>query len=208
VVPHIFLTNSDVLFQVSFNSPNDIVYTNKTKNSKLDCGYKGLAALGLRNKQRSLMESNLVNKRGKEGIIPSDIAKYISNIYGLGIDKVELRYCNSNAHHIETVMRSKLRLNHATLFLIELENIKNKSITFLHYMIAYNDQNTIYYYNPQTNLINAPSYNYISPDLQDLVTDIYPSYKISMFLYYDILEHGIPKPVNISKLNDFLLFVG
>jgi len=208
VRPRIFLTNNDVLFQVSFNDPDEIVYTNKTKNSMLDCGYKGLAALGLRNKQRALMESSLVNRRGTEGIEFEAIKEYIRDIYDLGIDRVVINRSPANPADVVSYMRSNLKPKHATLYVIGLRNRLDLTDYFFHYMVAFNLRNTIYYYNPQTNLENYPAERYISTNLEELVNNIYPEYYVFRFLYYNITEHGVPKPLNVSKLTTYLEFYG
>ena len=210
--PHIYLTSTDVLFQVSFNNPDNILFPNATKNSIFDCGYKALAALGLRNLQRSLMESNLVNRRGTAGINSMDMENYIRYIFYLQHPVQFIVHdlpIVGDYERIQNRFTTNLQLNHATIFLIHIVNKTDITDSFYHYLIAYNVRNTIYYYNPQTNLTSNLTEMYLSTNLRDLLNHIYPLYKLGDdYGYFNISDHGVPKPVIKNRLKTFLEFTG
>lgn len=222
-VPHIYLTDEPpTLFQVSFNTPDDILSPNVTKNSTYDCGYKTLAALGLRNKQRMLMESNLVNKRGRLGIDIYDMCEYIQYIYDLvnpltpeviytnvtDIDSMINTKSKKDDAVIQTKFKSDLEPNYATIFFVQLENNTDSDDEFGHYVIAYNLDNIIYYYNPQTHLTSNPPELYLSTNLSALLKNIFPLYHLEEFWYFDIYDMGVPTPVIKRRLTSHLTFRG
>jgi len=221
--PHIYLSSHDVLFQVSFNDPDNIVFPNATKYSILDCGYKALSALGLRNLQRSLMESNLVNRKGTSGIDTRDMEAYITFIFDLkGTKPVTSVFHDLYGGPLlltepvkgdDTVINNhftlELQPNYATVFLVKLENNTNISEFFYHYLVAYNVNGVIYYYNPQTNLPRNPPDMYLSTSVGQLFRTVAPEYHLEdEFIYFNISEHGVPRPVIKSRLKAPLQFFG
>jgi hypothetical protein len=212
-----------VLFQVSFNDPDNILFPNATKNSILDCGYKALAALGLRNLQRSLMESNLVNRRGQFGIDSRDLQNYIKYIFdltdanpvGFNLDDLYGGPLLTTAPIIgdDAIIQNKftadLLPNYATIFVVKLEDNRDMSHFFYHYLIAYKVRNTIYYYNPQTNITRNPTEMYLSTNLRELLKKVYPLYHLEDdYGYFYITQHGVPKPVIKNRLKRILAFSG
>ena len=110
---------------------------------------------------------------------------------------------------IQNRFTSYLQSNHATIFVIQVVNKTDITDSFYHYIIAYNVRNTIYYYNPQTNITTNPTEMYLSTDLRELLNHIYPLYKLGdAYGYFNISDHGVPKPVIKNRLKTFLEFSG
>lgn len=221
-VPHIYLNaKTDTMFQVSLNNPKHILFKNKTKNSFLDCGYKALAAIGLRNKYMALINSSMVNKRGISGINSGYMSDYLAYIYDLPDNSVEFEvheegYLTTTKFDLTNEIHryfKRLQNNHATIFLVGLETdtMTDDAIEydkFGHYMVAYRDGGTVYYYNPQTNKPNRLTNQYMSTDLYQLLLTLYPGYRLTEWGIFMVYARGTPKPVINKRLKSYLQFAG
>lgn len=205
-VPYLYLDPiNESIFQVSFTDMDDIVFKNTTKNSSLDCGYKALVALGLRNKYINEINSRMVNSRGTIGILLGDFAAYIEHIYDIptnSIDYIKGVSLNpSTIMHTLTNFVNHLEESHATILVVDMD-------TFSHFIVACKYQGIVYYYNPQTNTPGKSIDKSMSTDLIHLLKEIYPTRNLKNWGGFVILTQGHPKPVIKNRLKSFLKFVG
>jgi hypothetical protein len=219
-VPYLYLDPiDDSIFQVSFTDIDNILFKNTTKKSKLDCGYKALEALGLRNKYINAINSRMVNSRGTIGILFEDMSAYIEYIYDLPEDTVEYKMRISQYMPINqstiiynlTNFVMDLEESHATIIVVYMctkPTLPGPHKKLGHYMVAYKYQGIVYYYNPQTNTPSSLISRSISNNLILLLDDLYPNMIIENWGGFMIRTQGHPKPLIKNRLKSFLKFVG
>jgi hypothetical protein len=207
------------MFQVSITNPDNLLFRNTAHQSTLDCGYKALAALGLRDKYMTSINSAMVNSRGHTGILFGDMAAYIEHIYNLPVDAVDfymgiqsgITSSRMLVSNLTLALRNKLHESHATILVVFISTkpkVTGPHNSFGHYIVAYKHKGNIYYYNPQSNTPGSSINRSLSTDIVSLINNLYPKKEITDWAYFVVQEHGPPKPVIKNRLKSFLKFVG
>lgn len=219
-VPYLYLDPvNDSMFQVSITNPDNLLFRNTAHQSTLDCGYKALSALGLRDKYMTSINSAMVNSRGHTGILFGDMAAYIEHIYNLPVDAVDfymgiqtgITSSRMLVSSLTQALRTQLQESHATLLVVFISTkpkVAGPHNSFGHYIVAYKHNGTLYYYNPQSNTPGSSINRSLSTDIVSLINNLYPKKEITDWANFVIKEHGTPKPVIKNRLKSFLKFVG
>jgi hypothetical protein len=175
---------------VSFSDIHDIIFINETPGSVIDCGFKTIHSLGLRDTPTTLADSTQVNKFGYAGMLDTEMPRYLCFIYDLPKKSITHSYgkINSRGNPNTTVLLENLQPNHATILTVGYKDSG-------HYIVAYRDEfNNIYYYDPQANIPSALEEHYLSRNLNDLLGNL------DSWGYYWVNARGTPKPVITKRL--------
>jgi hypothetical protein len=177
--PFLYLQpSSSSLFQVSFSSVSELVFSNLTPDSEIDCGFKTLHALGLRDAATALFDSSLVNHKGDEGLFDSEMLAYLHYIYALPDNSIVYRDEHMGKHsgimNRVNIKLSELLPKHATLITVEMSEPStvagDPDEKWGHYIVAYRDEaNILFFYDPQANIPGAAVHDYLTTNIETLM---------------------------------------
>jgi hypothetical protein len=203
-----------ILFQISISGPEQFTnYANlsKKKGDKppIDCFFQSLFTLGLREVSLAKKDAKEINKKGKDGVLFSEGAKYLSSTFGIPKEFVKYvpvtfpSYNNKHATtHITQFMDNYLENNHATILAIHLDKYGKSVVS--HYMIVYKHKNKVFYFDPQRKG-DLPDNKVLSKTLSHIIKYT-GNTLIAGFGYYTVA--GLDDPIQMINVSCPIQYVG